>query len=305
MSLCLSPLNAALWNKMNMQLHPYLLKTVWMDKPKYDEAERLYHEECATSAALERGEKTSVSLAIVPLTAGPTPAAMQTPDDEGYLTATPTPATPGLSLLDHSNHTVPVLPAPFTQSINGKPQVPGCLRQLVSGVWLEKPIYDQAEKSYYERLCDGFSPAASLQKGRKNRRNKKASKEAGACNRTSGSESNNGFDFSATVADSNGSVSQGTMEEEDDGRLVLKAKEAESNVISVPLSVQGHLSKASVRFFLHQDSERVWLNKPLFDTAEKRYYEAVSDQASRSSARPTVGASMPGLAAPAPRQQAK
>ncbi|KAK1172193.1 hypothetical protein AOXY_G4708 [Acipenser oxyrinchus oxyrinchus] len=448
MSLCLSPLNAALWNKMNMQPHPYLLKTVWIDKPKYDEAERLYHEECATSAALEGGEKTSVekreesfttgsggevqasspeslngeptkkkqrrrkrspktksqqarlgralsgmmsetiwfeksrfeeaecayqkkladyrshfalpkapepklqansnvahcknrdvvachqvvdcvwlnkpafddaersfmerllpystptSLAIVPLTAGPTPAAMQTPDDEGYLTATPTPATPGLSHLDHSNHTIPVLLAPSTQSINGMPQVPSCLRQLVSGVWLEKPIYDQAEKSYYERLCDGFPPAASMQKGRKNKRNKAASKEAGACNRTSASESNSGLGFSATVADSNGSVSQGTVEEEDDGRLVLEAKEAESNVISVPLSVQGHLSKASVRFFLHQDSERVWLSKPLFDAAEKRYYEAVSDQASRSSARSTVEASMPGLAAPAPRQQA-
>ncbi|RXM27100.1 hypothetical protein EOD39_5660 [Acipenser ruthenus] len=448
MSLCLSPLNAALWNKMNMQLHPYLLKTVWMDKPKYDEAERLYHEECATSATLERGEKTSVekreesfttgsggevqasspeslngeptkkkqrrrkrspktksqqarlgqtlagmmsetvwfeksrfeeaeyayqkqladyrshctlpkapepkfqansnmaqcengnvgtchhvvdcvrlnkpafdtersfaerllpcstptTLAVVPLTASPAPAAMQTPDDEGYLTATPTPATPVLSLLDHSNHTAPVLPTPSTQSINGMTQVPSCLRQLVSGVWLEKPIYDQAEKSYYERLCDGFPPAASMQKGRKNRRNKKASKEARACNHTSGSESNNRLGFSATVTDSNGSISQGTVEEEDDGRLVLKAKEAESNVISVLLSVQGHLSKASIRFFLHQDSERVWLSKPLFDAAEKRYYEAISDQASRTSARPTVEASMPGLAASAPRQQAK
>ncbi|XP_041103259.1 uncharacterized protein LOC121314264 isoform X2 [Polyodon spathula] len=433
---------------MNMQPHPYLLKSVWMDKPKYDEAERLYHEECATSAALEGGEKTSVekreesfttgsggevqasspeslngeptkkkqrrrkrspktksqqarlgqalagmmsetvwfeksrfeeaesayqkkladyrfhdalpkapepkrqansnvaqcengnvvachhvvdciwlnkpafddaersfmerllpcstptSLAIVPLTAGPTPAAMQTPDDEGYLTATPTPATPGLSLLDHSNHTAPVLTAPSTQSINGMPQFPSCLRQLVSGVWLEKPIYDQAEKSYYEHLCDDLTPPASMQKGRKNRRNKAASKEVGACNRASESESNIGLGFSAMVADSNGSVSQGTAEEEDDGRLVLKAKEAESNAISVPLSVQVHLSKASVQFFLHQDSERVWLNKPLFDAAEKRHYEAVSDQASRSSTRPTVEASMPGLAAPAPRQQA-
>ncbi|XP_058874620.1 uncharacterized protein LOC117394610 isoform X1 [Acipenser ruthenus] len=432
---------------MNMQLHPYLLKTVWMDKPKYDEAERLYHEECATSATLERGEKTSVekreesfttgsggevqasspeslngeptkkkqrrrkrspktksqqarlgqtlagmmsetvwfeksrfeeaeyayqkqladyrshctlpkapepkfqansnmalcengnvgtchhvvdcvrlnkpafdaersfaerllpcstptTLAVVPLTASPTPAAMQTTDDEGYLTATPTPATPVLSLLDHSNHTAQVLPTSSTQSINGMTQVPSCLRQLVSGVWLEKPIYDQAEKSYYERLCDGFPPAASMQKGRKNRRNKKASKDARACNHTSGSESNNRLGFSATVADSNGSVSQGTVEEEDDGRLDLKAKEAESNVISVLLSVQGHLSKASIRFFLHQDSERVWLSKPLFDAAEKRYYEAISDQASRTSARPTVEASMPGLAASAPRQQA-
>ncbi|XP_041100501.1 eukaryotic translation elongation factor 1 delta b (guanine nucleotide exchange protein) isoform X2 [Polyodon spathula] len=431
---------------MNMQPHPYLLKTVWMDKPKHDEAESRYHEECTKSASLEGGEKTRVekqeesfttssgwevqvsspeslngeptkkkqrrrkrspkiksqqaglgqaltammsetiwfeksrfeeaecayqkkladycshsalpkalepklqaksnvahcrnrdvvachhvvdcvwvnkpafddaecsfmerllpcstptSLAIAPLTAGPTPAAMQIPDDEGYLTATPTPATPGLSFLDQSNNTAPVLPAPTTHSINGMPQIPSCLRQLASGVWLEKPIYDQAEKSYYERLCDGFPPAASMQKGRKNRRNKKVSKEAGACNHASGSASNSGFGFSAMVADSNGSILQGT--EDDDGRLILKAKEAESNAISVSLFVHGHVAKASVRFFLHQDSERVWLSKPLFDAAEKRHYEAVSDQASRSSTRLTVETSMPGLAAPAPRQQA-
>uniref|UniRef100_A0A8C9REM5 Elongation factor 1-delta n=3 Tax=Scleropages formosus TaxID=113540 RepID=A0A8C9REM5_SCLFO len=84
----------------------------------------------------------------------------QTPD-EGYLTLTPTPATPATpSLLGNQQ-----------RSINGLPPFPA---ELLRDVWVEKPRYDLAESAYYQNLYG--RPLASPQVGQDPQRAKEMSK---------------------------------------------------------------------------------------------------------------------------------
>ncbi|KAJ8377037.1 hypothetical protein SKAU_G00076170 [Synaphobranchus kaupii] len=78
---------------------------------------------------------TPTSLTIAPHRGAP--AGTRRTPDEGYLSLTPTPATP-----------LPLTPQ--RQSINGLPGLP---TELLTAVWVEKPRYDRAEAAYYQSLC--------------------------------------------------------------------------------------------------------------------------------------------------------
>ncbi|KAJ8279997.1 hypothetical protein COCON_G00070630 [Conger conger] len=113
----------------------HLVGSVWVNRAAFELAECRFMER---AQPLPLPPATPSSLAIDrPERPRPPPAARRTPD-EGYLSLTPTPATP-----------------PHRQSINGLPGLPP---DLLTGVWVEKPRYDQAEACYYQGLCSPLAP---------------------------------------------------------------------------------------------------------------------------------------------------
>ncbi|XP_061095345.1 eukaryotic translation elongation factor 1 delta b (guanine nucleotide exchange protein) isoform X2 [Conger conger] len=117
----------------------HLVGSVWVNRAAFELAECRFMER---AQPLPLPPATPSSLAIDrPERPRPPPAARRTPD-EGYLSLTPTPATP-----------------PHRQSINGLPGLPP---DLLTGVWVEKPRYDQAEACYYQGLCSPLAPPLAL-----------------------------------------------------------------------------------------------------------------------------------------------
>ncbi|XP_061463085.1 elongation factor 1-delta isoform X3 [Rhineura floridana] len=208
----------------------HMVQDAWVNKFNFDDAEKMFVERCQLVALPQ-----TLNLPPVPLlnSIGQTP-------DEGYVTALPTPSAPAQSE-DIVAHTAapfvsPSLPDALVQTVNGKPQI-SSLRALVSEVWLEKPIYDDAERCFYTNLFDGHPPGKvrlqergrpeSSKRSRKDQKSRSMGKQA-AGKRGSGSTS------AAIPQDS------------------------------------GHAPAAW--YFMHKDSESAWLSKPTYDSAEAQYY---------------------------------
>ncbi|NXS84495.1 EF1D factor, partial [Erpornis zantholeuca] len=192
----------------------HVVQGVWVNKFDFDKAERVFMEKSQFFLPPN-------VLAIPSVCAN---SRLGTPD-EGYGTALPTPATPGLApaIPNSSVASIPSLPSSDQQTVNGKPQISNW-EILASEVWLEKPLYDDAEKNFYEKMLDGH-PADKIQ--RRQRSCPKASK--------------------------NHNVGK------------------QMGIASNP-----HLPNSPKEnptcFFLHKDSESVWLNKVTYDRAESRYF---------------------------------
>ncbi|NXT74877.1 EF1D factor, partial [Zapornia atra] len=206
----------------------HLVQGVWVNKLDFDKAEEAF---------IERSQffLPPNVLAVPSVWSNPGNVGLRTPD-EGYVTALPTPATPSLAPddLPESDSSVPTgLPGSVHQTENGKPQI-SSLQALMSEVWLEKPLYDDAEKSFYENMFDGHpSGKARQHKDRKN------------------------------------------------PSTATKPMEVTTNSL-----LPGDAEQPSPTcFFLHEDSETVWLKKPTYDSAESRYYAAEALKISRSSGK--------------------
>ncbi|XP_052643815.1 elongation factor 1-delta isoform X3 [Harpia harpyja] len=219
----------------------HVVQDVWVNKFDFDKAEEVFVEK---------------SQFFVPPNVLTIPSAwsnagnigLRTPD-EGYATALPTPATPSLApetVADSAASFVTSLPDSVHQTVNGKPQI-SSLQALMSEVWLEKPLYDDAEKSFYENMFDGHPSGKVRQQQRgcpealnhhhEDRKNHSVGKQTG--------------------------VKQ--VEIATDSLLPRDAEQP-----------------PPTRFFLHEDSETVWLNKPTYDSAESRYYAAETLKMSRT-----------------------
>ncbi|XP_043075835.1 eukaryotic translation elongation factor 1 delta b (guanine nucleotide exchange protein) isoform X3 [Puntigrus tetrazona] len=120
--------------------------------------------------------------------------------DEGYRSQTPTP------------------PTPASGSVNGLPSLP----PPPMGVWLQKPLFDKAEATFYRNACGRSSLPRTDESDSKRRGD--AQKKPAICGRR------------------------------------------ESNGAAVKLG-------AAPRYFLHADSERVWLDRGRYAEAETRFYE--------------------------------
>ncbi|NWI76847.1 EF1D factor, partial [Dryoscopus gambensis] len=192
----------------------HVVQGVWINKFDFDKAERAFMEKSQFFLP------PSV-LAIPSVCAN---SRLGTPD-EGYGTALPTPATPGLApaIPNPSVPSVPSLPSSAQQTVNGKPQISNW-EVLASEVWLEKPLYDDAEKNFYEKMLDGHP----LDKTERRQR---------ACPEAS--------------------------KNHDVGKQMGIATDPQ-----LPSSPQEN----PTCFFLHPDSESVWLNKVTYDRAESRYF---------------------------------
>ncbi|KFQ78114.1 Elongation factor 1-delta, partial [Phaethon lepturus] len=219
----------------------HVVQGVWVNKFDFDKAEEAFIEK---------------SQFFVPPNVLTIPSAfdhagnvgLRTPD-EGYVTALPTPATPSLApdvVADSASSFVTSLPGSVHPTVNGKPQM-SSLQALMSEVWLEKPLYDDAEKSFYENMFDGHPSGKVRQKQRgcsealrnhhEDRKNHSAGKQTG-----------------------------------------MKHVEITTNSL-LPSDAEQPLPTC---FFLHEDSETVWLNKPTYDRAESRYYAAEALKMSRT-----------------------
>uniref|UniRef100_A0A673II84 Translation elongation factor EF1B beta/delta subunit guanine nucleotide exchange domain-containing protein n=2 Tax=Sinocyclocheilus rhinocerous TaxID=307959 RepID=A0A673II84_9TELE len=125
--------------------------------------------------------------------------------DEGYQSQTPTP------------------PTPASRPINGLPSLP----PPPMGVWLQKPLFDKAEATFYQNLYGQNSPPRNPE--------------------TSGDESN--------------SKRRNNMQKKP---VVCNRRETDNITTN-----QG----AARCYFLHADSERVWLDRGRYAEAETRFYE--------------------------------
>ncbi|XP_062987270.1 elongation factor 1-delta isoform X2 [Elgaria multicarinata webbii] len=211
----------------------HIIQDVWINKFNFDDAEKTF---------VERSQLVSLpqflELPSVPLHSS---VGQNTPD-EGYVTALPTPSTPAQSL-NIAAHTSALLASPSlsdasNQTVNGKPQM-SSLRALISEVWLEKPLYDDAERYFYANMFDGHPPGkVRLQeRGRpeSSKRSRKDKKSRSTGKPTAGKRGNNKSTTSATVP-------------------------------------QDAAHSPPAWYFMHKDSESSWFNKPAYDNAEAQYY---------------------------------
>ncbi|KAG8431692.1 hypothetical protein GDO86_020450 [Hymenochirus boettgeri] len=136
----------------------------------------------------------------------------------------------------HFVHLVP--PTATDSTVNGKPHWAG-LQDVVAEVWLDKSAFDQAEKCFYETISTRQS---SLKDNPPHpwsvQPGKKGKREK--WNRKSNS----------------------------------KRPPAKKRELPVILEEPRGLLQNTVYYFLHQDSETVWLDKTSYDKAEAIYYAA-------------------------------
>lgn len=120
---------------------------VWLNKFIFDDAESQFVMHFASPLA-----PRALNLNLVPHGRAAIRATQRTPD-EGYSSATPTPAARDLLTI---NEVV------FEPTINGKPHW-ATIQDLLSEVWLDKPRYDQAERCFYEHAANmpATSPTSS------------------------------------------------------------------------------------------------------------------------------------------------
>ncbi|NWU49640.1 EF1D factor, partial [Dromas ardeola] len=219
----------------------HVVQDVWVNKFDFDKAEEMFIEKSQFFVPPN-------VLAIPSVGSNAGNVGLRTPD-EGYVTALPTPATPSLApdvVADSASSFVTGLPGSVHQTVNGKPQI-STLQALMSEVWLEKPLYDGAEKSFYENMFDGHPSC-------KGRQQQRGCPEALKNPHEDGKDHNTGK------------------------QTGIKHVEIATNS---PFPSDAEQPPPTC-FFLHEDSETVWLNKLTYDSAESRYYAAEALKMSRA-----------------------
>uniref|UniRef100_H3A5P8 Elongation factor 1-delta n=1 Tax=Latimeria chalumnae TaxID=7897 RepID=H3A5P8_LATCH len=204
-------------NHGNLVACHHVLYEVWINKMSFDDAERAFVENARPSAA--------------PRSLAPTP-------DEGYLTATPTPATPatpgfvGGAMFAPVTPTSTSLPVLHRPTVNGMPQFSN-LQALVSEVWWDKLAYDAAERNFYEQMYGGAASAEEAEPL------PESVQPAAAKSKTA-----------------------------EDGAA------APAPACSKDLPTVKPKEPSPAQCYLHEDSEPVWVKKSDFDNAERRFYVA-------------------------------
>ncbi|XP_069477863.1 elongation factor 1-delta isoform X2 [Ambystoma mexicanum] len=204
----------------------HVVNDTWVNKVCFDSAERSFMEKFG---ALLAPGLVGLPLFIRPdehdLPPCPTP-------DEGYITAVNTPATPGIPV---ANLITPQLHMARSadETVNGKPQWSG-LQELIAEVWLEKPLYDDAERSFYETMMSVNHLPLKTEpcKSYKSETAKKSKKSV---------------------------------------KSLKVSQKVKMNVGEGTLS-KGPSVVSPVHYLVHPDSERVWLERCMFDKAESQYH---------------------------------
>ncbi|XP_057697555.1 uncharacterized protein LOC130919124 isoform X2 [Corythoichthys intestinalis] len=179
-------------------------------------------------------DKSSQSLSLI------TP----TTPDEGYQSQVPTPITPS----PHQRAATTTA----RQSVNGLSPI---LAELFSDIWLEKPLYDRAEATFYQNIYGNNSSKQS------------SSPRSG------------------DVAQSVTAVEEEIAVEEKQAVPQVKAEvfhalhpiKEEEEPTETPAKLERH--DLGVGYFLHPDSEPVWLDKWRYDAAESRLHGYRGDEA--------------------------
>ncbi|XP_075351498.1 uncharacterized protein LOC142406453 [Mycteria americana] len=217
----------------NLSACHHVVQDVWVNKFDFDKAEEVFIEKSQFFVP-----PNVLTIPSVWSNAGN--IGLRTPD-EGYVTALPTPATPSLApdvVADSAASFVTSLPGSVHQTVNGKPQI-SSLQALMSEVWLEKPLYDDAEKSFYENMFDGHPSGKVRQQHR--------------------------------------GCPEALKNHDEDSKNHNVGKQAAIKPVEIAtdsLLPSDAEQPPPTCFFLHEDSETVWLNKLTYDSAESRYYAA-------------------------------
>ncbi|XP_063777211.1 elongation factor 1-delta isoform X3 [Pseudophryne corroboree] len=194
---------------------------VWINKCNFDDAERRFVMQFTSPLA-----PRALHLNLASLEPG-IPRSMQRTPDEGYASATPTPAAQDLLLLPT---------AASDPTVNGKPHWAG-LHDLVSEVWLQKSSYDQAERHFYEHVANGQS---ALQ-----------------------AEPNLGWGLNSRKKNKRDKWNR---------KYAARQLPSRKKLSSIPEEAANALYYPA--YFLHADSETVWLDKTAYDKAEACFYAA-------------------------------
>ncbi|KAM4740143.1 LOW QUALITY PROTEIN: uncharacterized protein FYW61_004379 [Anableps anableps] len=217
----------------------HVVKEVWVNKATFDKAERRFVEESTPPSV-----PNSLDLSA------PTDrsSASRTPD-EGYQSQAPTPATP---VLQQAASTPTA-----RQSINGLPRIPV---ELLREVWLDKPLYDRAEAAFYQNLYANNSSKRQI------------------C-----TSSTRGNDHPQSLMEEEEEDDNDDVVEEEKP-LVLQCKAEVFHALhpiqeeEEPAELHEIEDSSGVCFFLHPDSELVWLDKWRYDAAESRFHSRGSDK---------------------------
>ncbi|XDV41126.1 hypothetical protein PO909_010048 [Leuciscus waleckii] len=216
----------------------HVVQDVWVNKPNFDQAE---------SKFVGRFPNQPRSLQLQPN--------IQTPSDEGYQSQTPTP------------------PTPASKPINGLP----CLTPPPMGVWLQKPLFDRAEASFYQNLYSRNSPpkTSSDESSSKRRNNDVATqKKPVVCDRRDSDD-----------ARTNQGAAMCNFLHPDSERVWLdrgRYVEAETRFYqgaaakSLKTSVNHSSRKQKMTAADCLAQERIWFDKPRYDEAERRFYEQMN-----------------------------
>ncbi|XP_045037553.2 elongation factor 1-delta isoform X3 [Desmodus rotundus] len=242
------------------------LETVWEDKQKYGEAEQRFHEQEATRAAAQQ------LLAQAPAVNGPGQEDVEEVDEAGAPNSCM--GGPGKSCNGRQ---------PLQKKRKRSPKSWLCRADLAlvglsaDHVWLDKPLFDQAESSYRQRLADVAAQAARPPALAP--RNPCSHGSQVAChhvtwgiwvNKSAFDQAERAFvEWSqALLLATEGSRRPGAA---DTGQRAPALDLALSHQPSPPANGQPPLGnlQALVR--------EVWLEKPLYDAAERGFYEALFD----------------------------
>lgn len=244
----------------------HVVQDVWLNKFHFDDAEKVF---------VEQSQLVMLPYLLQPPSVLKLASAGPVTPDEGYVTALATPSTPA-HVADAERHATgaSVIPAEeANQTVNGKP--PGSsLRALLSEVWLEKPMYDDAERCFYANMFDGHPPGkVRLQErghadlSRKGRKEKK---------------SRNSLRKQPPGKRGNNTASEAPILQE----------------ISAPPPPQRH-----AWHFMHPYTESLWFSKPRYDKAEAAFYASLAQEEAGRLSEATQAAGTQPPSAPEPESK--
>eukprot|EP00063_Salmo_salar_P003879 XP_013978714.1 PREDICTED: uncharacterized protein LOC100195912 isoform X1 [Salmo salar] len=269
-------------------------ESVWFDRGVYEQAESLYQCWLARSAngAKTRPSSSPSPSALAadnhPTSPQPSPPAPNHPitpptivAEERCVFAEPLqPAAPDFPALPANSAATPdegylslaqtpQAASPLTsaqapgQLMNGLPCLP---MELLRHVWLQKPLYDRAEAAFYQSLygnnrfhtCNNLVGGASTSRTNPN---------AHSTSRGIGDHPQSLMEEEEVLEEAP-MVSQGKAEVYHSLRTIQEEEEPAdvTDEEGVTMSVGG------VCYFLHPDSERVWLDRGRYEDAERRFY---------------------------------
>lgn len=209
----------------------HVIQDVWVNKFHFDNAEKGFVERSQLMVLPHLLDLPSAPLRVNKDSCGETP-------DEGYVTALPTPSTPAIASQPMgqvaASFASPSLTDASNQTVNGKPQI-SSLQALISEVWLEKPIYDDAERCFYANMFDGHPPGkVRLQERGRPEFSKRSRKDKKS-------------------------------------RSIVKQMANKRGIYTSAIP-QDPAHSSPTWYFIHKDNELSWLSKPIYDSAETQYY---------------------------------
>ncbi|XP_018427870.1 PREDICTED: elongation factor 1-delta [Nanorana parkeri] len=265
---------------------------VWVNKFSFDDAESRFIIQFASPLA-----PRALNLNLVSHERAATRSTQRTPD-EGYSSATPTPAACDLLTVNE------VISDP---TVNGKPQW-ATVQDLLSEVWLDKSQYDQAEQCFYEHAANTQTTMLtqsdlnwSMQSGKKGKRDRYNRKSAGRQQpkkkelASIPEESANSVYYPAYFLhrDSESTwlnktaydIAEACFYAAQEVSVTVQSSKSTSTKLPRPIKPK-HQDKNRKMAASCLSTENIWFDKCKYDDAERQYYEDLSKAGTNAHIQP-------------------